>query len=299
MAPPDVPLPEAAAAAGAVSSPPEPPVSPDSSPPPELTEGRRQFLLLLGVLQKDLRAKVFNRLWSESLKAMLVQLGEGAFDRRLRSQNAPPGAGARIRHARHMHTKTEHWMRTTATRTRRWKAWAATVVEKVLEVGEWVHYLPRSPEVAKGNAAGQDMAVPVSVAHLNCGHASPHDVLDRVCQRLGEDDIDVLHLQELWLTRSTALSFRNLVAELLPHHHLCLDHVRTARVQDQTLAIATLLRKDVARYTTRVSPSLAVTEGPLLPDTLLRGSLLIFRARPPGQKRAVYLLNVYLPTVKG
>eukprot|EP00961_Rhodomonas_salina_P017847 240017-Rhodomonas_salina.1 len=94
------------------------------------------------------------------------------------------------------------------------------------------------------------MTVPLSVAHLNCGHASQHDVVDSIHQRLSENDVDILHLQELWLTRLTALSFRNLVAELLPHHHLCLDHVRTDRAQDQTLAIATLLRKDVAQYTT-------------------------------------------------
>eukprot|EP00961_Rhodomonas_salina_P163540 2202596-Rhodomonas_salina.1 len=104
-----------------------------------------------------------------------------------------------------MCTKTEHWVRTTAVRTCRWKAWAGTVVEKVLDAGEWVHYLPRSPEVAKGSTAGQDSTVPVSVAHLNCGHASPHDVLDRIHQLLKEVEVDVLHLQELWLTRSTAL----------------------------------------------------------------------------------------------
>lgn len=95
-------------------------------------------------------------------------------------------------------------------------------------------------------------------------------LLDCIHQRLGEADVDILHLQELWLTRSTALSFQNLVAELLPHHHLGLDHVSTDRAQDQTLAIATLLLKDVAQYTTRVSPGLVVTDGPPLPDTLLR-----------------------------
>eukprot|EP00961_Rhodomonas_salina_P096537 1298502-Rhodomonas_salina.1 len=154
-------------------------------------------MLLPGVLQRDLRAKVLNRLWSDSLRVTLVQVGDRAFDRRLRSQDTPAGTGARVRHARRMRTKTEHWLRTTATRTRRWPAWAATVVEKVLDAGDWVHHLPRSSEVATGHAAGQDMTVPMSVAHLNCGHASPHDVLDRISQKLGEDDIDVLHLQEL------------------------------------------------------------------------------------------------------
>eukprot|EP00961_Rhodomonas_salina_P185417 2503539-Rhodomonas_salina.3 len=159
MAPLDAPMPEAVTTAWVETAARELPSSPDHSPPPELTEGRRQFMLLPGVLQRDLHAKVFNRLWSESLKVTLVRLGEQAFERRLRSQDAPTGAGARIRHAQYLHTKTEHWMRTTATRTRRWKAWAATVVEKVLDAGKWVHYLPLCPKEAKGNAAGQDMTV--------------------------------------------------------------------------------------------------------------------------------------------
>eukprot|EP00961_Rhodomonas_salina_P088329 1187910-Rhodomonas_salina.1 len=87
-------------------------------------------MLLPGVLQRDLHAKVLNRLWSDSLKVTLEQLGDHAFERLLRSQDAPVGAGARIRHAQYMRTKTEHWMRTTAIRTRKWRAWAATVVEK-------------------------------------------------------------------------------------------------------------------------------------------------------------------------
>eukprot|EP00961_Rhodomonas_salina_P170778 2302509-Rhodomonas_salina.1 len=66
-------------------------------------------------------------------------------------------------------------MRSTAIRTRKWRAWAETVVEKVLDAGEWVHYLPRCPGKTESDAAGQDMTVPFAVAHLNCGHASPHD----------------------------------------------------------------------------------------------------------------------------
>eukprot|EP00961_Rhodomonas_salina_P042143 566389-Rhodomonas_salina.1 len=68
MAPPDAPVPEAVTEPGAETAGRELPPPPDHSPPPELTEGRRQFMILPGILQRDLHAKVLNRLWSDSLK---------------------------------------------------------------------------------------------------------------------------------------------------------------------------------------------------------------------------------------
>eukprot|EP00961_Rhodomonas_salina_P150910 2032252-Rhodomonas_salina.1 len=52
MAPQGAPLPEAVADTWVATAATELPSSPDHLPPPELTEGRRQFLLLPGVLQR-------------------------------------------------------------------------------------------------------------------------------------------------------------------------------------------------------------------------------------------------------
>eukprot|EP00961_Rhodomonas_salina_P216560 2925414-Rhodomonas_salina.1 len=81
MAPPDAPVPEAVTAPEAEMADRELPSPPDHSPPPELTEGRRQFMLLPGVLQRGLHVKVLNRLWSDSLKITLERLGDQAFER--------------------------------------------------------------------------------------------------------------------------------------------------------------------------------------------------------------------------
>eukprot|EP00961_Rhodomonas_salina_P034502 464596-Rhodomonas_salina.1 len=87
--PPDAPVPEAVTASRVETADRELPSPPDHSPPPELTEGCHQFMFLPGVLQLDLHAKVLNSLWSESLKVTLELLGDQAFERRLRSQDAP------------------------------------------------------------------------------------------------------------------------------------------------------------------------------------------------------------------
>ena len=100
------------------------------------------------------------------------------------------------------------------------------------------------------------------LAHLNCGQSSVGAVLEAVAARIETLDPDILHLQELWLTPQAARHLRRRLHDLFPGFHLSLDHTQTRTPQQRTLAMASLVRQDIAQYTTRIPLELAAADWP-------------------------------------
>ena len=194
--------------------------------------------------------------------------------------------------------------RTARRSAKRWTAhngeWARIKTNLTIDSGGWK---PFTTHIGEGTAptAAREHTDTIQVAHLNCGQVSAIEVVRHIADNGVGTTIDVLHLQELWLTQSTARSLRNLVAETLPEYHLCLDHKQADNPQAPTLAIATLLRREVAQHTTRVPAELMAPHQATTTHTQdrTRGHLLVFCHTPPDQDAAIILINVYMPPVGG
>jgi hypothetical protein len=79
-------------------------------------------------------------------------------------------------------------------------------------------------------------------------------------------------------------------------YHLCMDHHRSVDPSLQTLAIATLMRRDIAQMASRVPLALAVPEANFS-KVDGRGHILVFRITPPETGVTIQIVNAYVPPV--
>ena len=94
------------------------------------------------------------------------------------------------------------------------------------------------------------MDSPVQLVQLNCGHATAIEVLEEIQKQLALKDVDVINLQEVWLTPTTAKTFRQQISKHFPHFHLTMDMASPDHGNTTSLAIVTLIRNDLAQHAT-------------------------------------------------